>query len=298
MKKVDHLANQLYNAKLIKNKYDKEGFYTRLTYIEQEYPGASVILHKIGILPIAFRDIWTYSVLLDIAQQILGDDIGAHPVWNLRCKVPQNEETTVPWHQDIAYLNNKAYNTHQLTAWIPLLNATKQNGCMQIIKYGHLNGNIATHTGVSGNTWYIDLHETIIKKEIFENENINLNDYIETCEVNEQSILLLNNLIPHRSLQNYSQQIRWSLDLRWQNPFQHCGFDDKTILPLRLKNDPHYIPNWEDWGLQSRHQSYNTEKEEIMDTTISGPWMENWELVHENKHTDAYFKKQTLKNAT
>ena len=38
---------------------------------------------------------------------------------------------------------------------------------------------------------------------------------IVTCEVPFGSVLLLNNLIPHKSTENYSQNIRWSLDLRW-----------------------------------------------------------------------------------
>ena len=33
--------------------------------------------------------------------------------------------------------------------------------------------------------------------------------------------------------------------------------------------------------------------EEEFDTTIPGPWMKKWELVHTNKHTDAYFAQQT-----
>ena len=33
--------------------------------------------------------------------------------------------------------------------------------------------------------------------------------------------------------------------------------------------------------------------EEEFDTTIPGPWMKKWELVHTNKHTDAYFAEQT-----
>jgi len=38
---------------------------------------------------------------------------------------------------------------------------------------------------------------------------------VVTCEVPFGSVLFLNNLIPHKSLENYSQNIRWSLDLRW-----------------------------------------------------------------------------------
>ncbi len=44
------------------------------------------------------------------------------------------------------------------------------------------------------------------------------------CEVPKGSVLLLNNLIPHRSLANNSSNIRWSLDLRWQRPTEPNGF--------------------------------------------------------------------------
>jgi len=54
-----------------------------------------------------------------------------HPVWNLRTKTPNNEQTTVPWHQDNAYLDPSALHTLQPTAWVPLIDATVENGCMQ-----------------------------------------------------------------------------------------------------------------------------------------------------------------------
>ena len=33
---------------------------------------------------------------------------------------------------------------------------------------------------------------------------------------------------------------------------------------------------------------YILQKEEEFDTTIVGPWMEKWEIVHMNKHTEAH----------
>ncbi len=55
-----------------------------------------------------------------------------HPVWNLRTKTPYNEQTTVPWHQDNAYLDPSALYTLMPTAWIPLIDANMINGCMQV----------------------------------------------------------------------------------------------------------------------------------------------------------------------
>lgn len=80
-----------------------------------------------------------------------GPEIAGHPVWNLRCKTPDQEQATVPWHQDAAYLAEEAGTLRcllfgaltrawlsqastvlQPTAWIPLIDATVKNGCMQV----------------------------------------------------------------------------------------------------------------------------------------------------------------------
>ncbi len=96
---------------------------------------------------------WSCPVLLDVAEQILGPDVAGHPVWNLRTKTPNQEQATVPWHQDIAYLDESCWSTLQLTAWIPLLDATVQNGCMQVMRGGHRTGRAAHHTCCVGGTW-------------------------------------------------------------------------------------------------------------------------------------------------
>ena len=38
----------------------------------------------------------------------------------------------MPWHQDNAYLDPSGLYTLMPTAWIPLLDANKTNGCMQV----------------------------------------------------------------------------------------------------------------------------------------------------------------------
>lgn len=47
-----------------------------------------------------FEELFAHTRLLNLMEQLLGtQDIVGHPVWNLRCKAPRNEATTVPWHQ-------------------------------------------------------------------------------------------------------------------------------------------------------------------------------------------------------
>ena len=37
--------------------------------------------------------------MLNLIEQVLGPDIAGMPNWNLRDKSPNNEATTLPWHQ-------------------------------------------------------------------------------------------------------------------------------------------------------------------------------------------------------
>ena len=47
----------------------------------------------------AYCNIWAHERLLNVVEQLIGPDIAGNPVWNLRTKTPQNDNTTVPWHQ-------------------------------------------------------------------------------------------------------------------------------------------------------------------------------------------------------
>ena len=101
---VDELAEKLFAANKIRNTHADEGFSTRLTRLEEEFPGAAVLIHIRGLLGSALSGLWGSSSLLDVIEQILGPEIAGHPVWNLRSKTPRNPLATVPWHQDTAYL--------------------------------------------------------------------------------------------------------------------------------------------------------------------------------------------------
>ena len=125
------------------------------------------------------------------------------------------------------------------------------------------------------------------------------------------SLLLLNNIIPHRSLPNTSDGVRWSLDLRWQRPGEANGFEGiKDNIVMRSAADPdHKIP-WNGWAevdrthIQAAVASENAdvaavvqqvkEEESVgdgdLDTTIAGPWMLQWEQTHHNRHTESLAK--------
>lgn len=289
---VDSLARRLVkHGKVPSHGFAEAGFDTRLTLLEAAFPGSSVLLHKNGVLPPAIADLWSHPRLLSAAAQLLGPSLAGHPVWNLRCKTPDNEEATVPWHQDAAYLALDAWNVLQVTAWVPLVDATRVNGCMELLVGGHRSGKVAGHTGCAGNTWYIEVSD----KEM---GTLGVQPGLSSvvCEVPKGSVLLLNNLIPHRSLANNSNNIRWSLDLRWQRPTEPNGFHGlKDNILMTDPGNPGFKVDWAAWAAKSRSQlqqaavgtNWHAGDGDDLDTTITGPWMTTWPLTHHNKHTRA-----------
>ncbi len=283
--KVNALAERLYASRKISDRFEQEGFLTRLTKLQQAFPGAATLIHTGGILPKAFIDIWSSTKLLDMIEQLIGPEIAGHPVWNLRAKTPHNPLATVPWHQDTAYLAEGSEHTFQPTAWIPLVDANAVNGCMQVIKsplslgervweprvYRHKLENTVGRK----DSWYLYIDEPDLPKT-----------EIVTCEMNKGSILLLNNLIPHRSTENYSDSIRWSIDLRWQNPGEPSGQEGiKEPILMRTARDPNYQPDWESWGNVSRQVGMKdvlAEQERPVsetDALVTGAWMQRWASV-------------------
>jgi ectoine hydroxylase-related dioxygenase (phytanoyl-CoA dioxygenase family) len=71
---------------------------------------------------------------LAVAKQLLGPEakyMGDHAIFK-----PARYGAATPWHQDEAYWNpNMRYNSFSL--WIPLQEATLENGCMQFVPRSH-----------------------------------------------------------------------------------------------------------------------------------------------------------------
>jgi hypothetical protein len=268
---VDDLAQRLYAAGKIHDQHVNEGFYTRLTKLEEQFPGAAVLIHIQGVLGQPLANLWSSPELLDMLEQILGPEIAGHPVWNLRSKTPLNPLATVPWHQDTAYLAPGAEQTLQPTAWIPFIDAESVNGTLEVLRGGHRGGQVFRHRPERSQghqkSWYL----RIADEDLPQGE-------IVTCEMPMGSLLLINQLIPHRSTENYSDKIRWSVDLRWQRPHEPSGFEQvKECILMRTARDPHYQIDWTTWARQNRIADAMDQKTaDPFDTTVTGPWLHRW----------------------
>ena len=269
---VDDLANRLKAAGKITNTYAEKGFYQRLTALEQDYKGSAVLVHINGWLGPQLARLWSSPRLLDIIEQFIGPDIAGHPVWNIRSKTPDTRLMTVPWHQDTAYLGEGAETTLQPTAWIPFLDANAVNGGLQVLRGGHRPGSVARHHLENSvgdkKSWYLYIDEADLPP-----------GEVVTCEMKLGSVLFLNQLIPHRSLENRSDKVRWSVDLRWQDPKLPSGDQGGAgVIVMRKVDDPSFAVDWEAWAAEQRlaYEKARGLSDETFDTNVSGMWMDRW----------------------
>jgi ectoine hydroxylase-related dioxygenase (phytanoyl-CoA dioxygenase family) len=80
-----------------------------------------------------------------IAKQLLGEQ-AAYSFDHAIYKPPRNGKE-VPWHQDLGYGRNPDHLAFNANFWVPLQEATLDNGCMRFIPHSHW-GNLLPHRPV------------------------------------------------------------------------------------------------------------------------------------------------------
>ena len=212
---VDTGASQLYAEGELDSEFKTEGFDTRLAKITEQSP---VVFQKVfsgaHTGPSLF-DLLINPKLLDIAESLVGPEIMCHPAYRVRPKLPEHDRTLVPWHQDAGYMEPKCDSVLQLTIWIPLIDATVENGCMEVIPHAHRDG-VFRHRSVEGRP-YLDIPPDALP----EVEPV-------VVPVKFGSVLLFTNLTPHRSIPNVSNQVRWSVDSRYQDAAKPTGYQPEA----------------------------------------------------------------------
>jgi hypothetical protein len=159
-------------------------------------------LHRAG-----FFRLFGHSGLLDHAEEVLGPEVRLYPNYSVRPKLPENERTLVLWHQDAGYTADGADVLRMLNVWTPLVPATRENGCMEIVPGSHRQG-VVRH---EKDEYYLRIADDVI---------LPLEERAVAIECDPGDVVLFSNLVFHRGLPNHSDHIRWSLDFRYQDATQ------------------------------------------------------------------------------
>ena len=207
---IHQTAVELQAAGKLSRLYQEEPFERRLSRI---YAETDEILGPIvgrgggGYSGPALFAVITHPRLLEVVESLIGPEIVASSVYRVRPKIPGMARGVVPWHQDSGYFNPHCDRDLIVTCWIPLVDATVENGCLEVLPRAHRQGVVRHYT--EGPNGYLaiddpDLPDTAAPVAV---------------PVPLGGVLLLTNVTPHCSTPNHTDVVRWSLDLR----YQHAG---------------------------------------------------------------------------
>jgi phytanoyl-CoA hydroxylase len=164
--------------------------------------------------------------LLDTVECLVGPEITCNPIQHLRAKVPSHlgkgGHELVPWHQDCAVTWQEAERSGIVTCWIPLIDATRETGCMEVLPGAHKLGYIE-HQPEGG---------TMIRPELMPD----IAPVEAICP--RGGVVFMTLMTPHRGLPNASERVRWTIDLRYQETGTATGRPFFPDFPVRSARDP------------------------------------------------------------
>jgi hypothetical protein len=180
--------------------------------------------------------------LLDAVERFVGPEIYSNPIQHTRIKPPERELpehllassllAKTDWHQDQGVHLPEADATEMLTVWLPVTDATEENGCLCVIPGSHREG-LVTHCTTQG------LH---IPDDL-------LGGAPRPLPMRRGAVLFMHHLTKHSSLRNASDGIRWSFDLRYHPVGQPTGRPWFPGFVARSRRDPESaLTDWRDWA--------------------------------------------------
>ena len=157
--------------------------------------------------------------LLDIVAQVIGQEIISNPVQHIRMKLPQRALSSegeasflagsVSWHQDLGVLTEEADAASILSVWVPITDATVENGCLKVIPGSHRR-DLLDHCPTGHNLGIPD-------------KLLTLQEAVPV-PMRAGSALIFGQQLIHGSLDNVTaDEVRISMDLRYQPPGQPSG---------------------------------------------------------------------------
>ena len=273
MSKVEELEKQWYDKGIISKYYNKLPFEKRLGQLVIDTEGKLLPFLDIALKskdlgtqhpnihhgPAVFGLLANPKVL-DAVERFIGPEIYVNPLNRLRIKPPErllpedlrkmDQISKTFWHQDQGVVREDADDTDLLTVWIPLTNATPENGCLAVMPGSHKDG-LKLHC-------FTEWREKGIRSDL-------LQDFIP-MPMKPGDVYFQNKFTVHGSVSNSSKDdVRISFDLRYQPIGQPTGVPvgpptpkpvDVSQEPLKwpgfvarsLKNPESVLTDNEEWG--------------------------------------------------
>ena len=249
---VDEYAAKLHAEGKISSRYAELPFERRFATIcrEMEFSPRGWIG---GSFDRVFYDLFRHPGILRVLGAVLGAEVTELGGLNIRTKIPEAEVTAFPWHQDSHYYNEPSLGkrvgyteaSHIVTVWVPLVDATVDNGCIWAMPGSHRWGLIDAARGADMN--------------VRTSEEIEQRGTPTALEMAAGDVLFLTNLTFHTSKMNHTEDSRWSVDFRYySSPATLTGRAREALEEMRTRQrkggrvplpvlSATATPTWEEW---------------------------------------------------
>ena len=239
---VDRIVSELKSEGLIEDEGEGLPFETRLLKVAGIHANRFGRSWRNQVAGKAIYDLHHEDPLVTVIGEITCTDVIGHPVFNARPKLPNQQLTVVPWHQDSGYFGAQSESALIPTAWIPLVPVDETNGCLQVVAGSHKMGLLNHHTEDREGRFLEVLDSLIDESKVI------------TCPMETGDALLFHNLTLHRSVAHtIDNLIRWAIDIRYVR-------DDDDAGAIYWKD-----PNFQ-WIIRSRTKPI----------TPLDDWLEKW----------------------
>jgi phytanoyl-CoA hydroxylase len=173
-------------------------------------------------------------------ERFVGPEVYSNPIQHVRIKPPERLIADLPgyrgatvartdWHQDQGVHLPEADDTDILTVWIPVLDATLENGCLCVLPRSQ-RGGLQPHCGGA------------IPERLRPGRPLPL-------PIRRGGVLFLHHRTMHASLANRSDAVRWSFDLRYQPTGRPTGRPQFPGFVARSRVRPESaLADWRAWA--------------------------------------------------
>ncbi len=235
---VEQQAQKLQAEGKIQNLHADESFTRRLAKLQEE-AGEDLGIWNNEVFSRAIYDLLVYPPLLDVIEDLIGPEITVNGDYWVRPKVPGGKIITYPWHQDSAYYGPESLTIPILTVWAPLVDVDEHNGCLKVIPGSQ-------KWGLRPTRWE--------GPHLVPTEDIEAMGEPRTLPMRVGDVVIFSQFTFHGSLMNHSEEVRWSIDLRYSPTGHEMAwlFDRFPGFVARSHKDPDRVDSWEAWRAYRR----------------------------------------------
>ena len=239
---VDCEARAMLAEGEIQNLAEKQPFADRWYHVWRQHGGKqrSHTGWHTRVFSRALFDLWVEPEILDVVEALIGPEIQFNGDFWVRPKLPDEQQTTLPWHQDSGYMPDTA-DHRLLTLWMPLVDTNAENGTLQFLPGSQKMG-IQDHATQSG-SFRTTAFDPAADAEI------------DIVAMSPGDFVLFDNLVFHRSTVNRADTVRWSIDFRYSpvgTPMGHLWHADMAFT-ARSRRDPRQAATWEQVATAWQH---------------------------------------------